>query len=345
MKKIIPILIICFVLPVLALTLSACKNKSNNILNFYSTYLSTVDDSKMLITASLPDRFENDKIKKVGFNYSNELNEKISNITAFSYTKTLYEVALDDALGPMYLYSNSLIEAKLSKKQVNSLYEKLDDLQNNIISTAEKLNTVENTQNNETALQNLMKFYSSFEDTITVASNLSGEISRIYFNKVLINSNPNYSTKTNQNIDLESVAISTKNRLIYYKSIYVDVYFKTKIVGHNIPLYIINGNSIPTYEPYEYFKNTTYSTIFSESAESYRNELYNLAISLFEIQLYFDSEYQKYQTAINKINYHLIDQDNPLEIGYKNIVDKFSSSNGILYASFNIIKNILNYCY
>ena len=75
-----------------ALNLALTDLTNNNI---YSTGIATYIDLLMNDTSL---EFETREQ-----NLNALLNEKISNITAFSYTKTLYEVALDDALGPMYL--------------------------------------------------------------------------------------------------------------------------------------------------------------------------------------------------------------------------------------------------
>ena len=345
--------LICFILTLLilptTLLLTGCKDKeSRSMLDFYSNYLKIADSSQYLETQPLDPSFNaSSSIKKVGFAYSPDLQDKIANIQVFTHINDLYNKMLDDAMGPTYLFSASLISAKIKQEEKSQLYSNLDQLKEALLEIANRVGDLERTQDSQTALQNLNKLFKSYEPAINVATKISSQISSIYYSRILNTPNPNYIEMDIGHIDLNSIASRTLNRLVYYKSIFVDIFYQTQIKGYDIPQQLINGSYNQNYTPYSTFKDAIYSSSqLNLDLEDYRTELVAYARSLYLIQNDFDSEYLNFKNSASQINYCTVNNDSTeYAKGHKKVIDKFISENGLAYSTSQIIKTILDICY
>lgn len=347
MKKLYSLLLILFILPTV-FVFTACEDTKNySMLEFYNTYLAISEESEYLTKTAMPEKFQTENTQIVDFVYSEDLSRKISTISAYSYIDSLYNTMLDDAMGPTYLYGNSLSQAKnLSNSDKEYLYTQLETLKSNYKEIAIRLGDLERTQNSQTASASLAKLYASYEDTILTAINLSSKISSIFYNKIMEVPNVNYIDMDENKINLEEVVIRTLNRLAYYKLAYVDIYFETKILGCDIPNKIINSIFNSVYEPYETMKNKVYSHTIKSDIETKRKQIVELARTLYNLQTVFEDEYSKYQSSCEKIVYGKVDsKSTALEIGHKQIIDAFAGAGGIAYQSYLTVKEILDLCY
>lgn len=347
MKKFYAILLIFVISPFLLLFSSCDKKNEYLVTDFYNTYLSISEESELLTKIAMPEKFQTTNTQIVSFVYSSELSTKMSTINSFSYIETLYNTMLDDAMGPVYLYGNMLINARnLSDNDAEYLFNQLFTLKRNYIEIATRLGDLERCQDISTASTSLEKLYSSYENAIKTAINLSSKISSIYYNQIMQNPNVNYITIHDNKINLEDVAVRTLNRLVYYKLVYVNIYLETQIIGCNIPHKIVSGTFNSYYQPYNDLKDKVYSTVTKQNIEDNRQQIIDLARTLYSIQLNFETEYQLYQYACDKIIYGRIDEkSNPTDIGYKQLIDSFISENGIAYQSYLTISEILDLCY
>lgn len=347
MKKFYSLLLILFILPTIFIFSACDKEKEYSMIGFYDTYLDISNESELLTTTAMPEKFQTENTKIVTFVYSEDLSKKISTISSYSYIDSLYNTMLDDAMGPTYLYGNSLHLAKnLSNNDKKELYEILDNLKSDYKEIATRLGDLEHNQNSFTANASLTKLYTSYENAILTAIKLSSKISSIFYNKIMEIPNVNYIEMDTNKINLEEIAIRTLNRLVYYKLVYVDIYLETQIIGYNIPNKIITYTFNSTYEPYEAMKNKTYSNVIKSDIENYRLEIVDLARTLYQIQLDFENEYDTYHNSCEKITYGNIDeQSSTSELAHKQIIDKFIGENGITYQSYITVNQILSLCY
>ena len=347
MKKVYSILLILFILPTIFIFCGCQDKETRDIKSFYSNYLAISEQHELLTKKATPARFLTSTEEVVGFKYSSDLNAKISTIPAYSYINSLYNTMLDDALGPMYLYGNMLAKTKISDKDNKYLYSKLDILKTNFVEIASRVGDLERNQNTSVvASASLSKLYTSYEQAIVTAIDISSKISSIYYNKIMINPNMNYTIMNEDEINLEEIAIKTLNRLTYYKMVYVDVFLQTQILGYDIPNQIINGTYNSGYEPYEVTKNKLYSNTVKQDIENNRKDIVELAKTLYNIQLHFETEYNNYITATKNITYSKVNKDsNSTELAYKQIIDTFSNTNGIAYYSYLTVNKILTLCY
>lgn len=343
MKKLFSaILLICLILPIICLT--GCEDKEKRtILEFYSNYLNIEKSSVHLTTKLVDSRFHaQNELKQVTFTYSAGLENLISTNNAYSYIN-IYNNMLDDAMGPMFLYSSKLSSDHISQGDKKDLYEKLDKLASSYTETANRFGDLERTLNDSTALQNLANVYSSYEKLLKSATNLSATISSLYYDSIMLDSNIDYSKVKSENLNLTSLAIKTFDKLVYYNSVYVDIYLETKIIGFDTPQKIISGTFNAEYAPYKNLNTSIYSSETKENIEISRNKLHELATTLYYLQNDFNTEYQKYKVATNAIDYCAINSESSIkEQGYKQFIDQFAGENGIAYASYETIKSILD---
>lgn len=326
---------------------TSCNTKNYSMMEFYSKYLAISEESDFLTKSAMPEKFKTENKQIVSFVYSDNLSEKISTIPAFSYIDSLYNTMLNDAMGPTYLYGNMLYNAhSLSNKDKEYLYNQLTNLKHNYIQIATRLGDLERGQDTATANASLMKLYDSYEDAIQTAINISSKISSIFYNQIMNSPNVNYIDIAENNINLSEVAFRTLNRLTYYKLVYVDIFLETQILGCDVSTKIVSGTFNSSYKPYDELKNKVYSNVINPDIENNRSQIVDLARTLYNIQLVFEQEYNKYQTSCEKIVYGKVDnKSSATDIGHKQIIDSFIETNGIAYQSYLTVTQILDLCY
>jgi len=337
------ILTLSLIVALSCFSFSACKKKEDkDITQLYTTYLNIANSSTKLSTIETD---VNPSVLKLDFVYSNELKSKISNPnTAYAYIDNFYNQMLDDAIAPTLLYSTMLTDKNTTRTERVELYNKLEILKTNYLETSKRLSDLENSLNNSTVNQILVKLFSSYNPLIDSAVDLSSNISNIYFNKVVKNANPSFTNNTN----LESIALNTKNRLAYYKSMYVDIFLNTQITNYDVPQKIVDNPTTLnlSYTPYTTLKNSYFKSEINSNLEDNREKLIELANNLHLIQIEIDKEYKIYRETLEKIDYSTIDnRSSNTELGYKQLIDQFSYEGGIAYKSFYCINEILKICY
>lgn len=351
MKKILVSILLCLI-SLSTIIFTGCGDvEKRKIANFYSAYLAIADNSQNLTTSAIPAKFNSINSKKcVNFVYSDTLLSAMSE-SPYKEIDLLYNNLLHDVMGPTYLYSSALIEAKISKKERVSLFKKLDEVGAGYINVAQRVGDLErileeNTTDKEISLVALENLYSSYEGLLDSATKLSKQIYYIYFNRVMKDANPDYSSKNDASINLNDLAISTLNKKVYYLSVYADIYLHLEIIGKNAPTLIVNKNFNLGYLPYDSLSQKSYSGSCKANIETNRTEIIKNARALQLLQNDFEKKYTEYQESISKITYNQISSSStPKEQGYKDIVDGFTSSTGIVYTSYTLLTNILDLCF
>lgn len=351
MKKLLSIfIVIALICPVFLLT--GCKKEEKRpLIEFYNNYLAIVEQHENLNKTAVPERFNTSStIFKVGFKYSVELQQRMADSSSsYAYLDNYYNLMLDDAMAPTYLFAPTMFNIntdKISESEKTYIYKKLDQLESCYIETASRVGDVEKTlTNTATSHENLKKLFTSYEKLIQTACELSIKISDIYFNKTLIN---NLNLKSGEEKNLTNLATYAKTRFMYYKTLYLDIYVNTCLVNNDVPNKILNNTTNSpfdvVYYPYTSIKNinfTTQKTNLSSTADS----ILSLSQTLYNIEQVLDDEFNKYDSAISKINYHYVNNSNINENTQKLIVDKFINENGIVYESYNTITQLLDLCY
>ena len=348
MKK-LTLISLALIIAISTVLCCGCKKKEElKIIDFYPTYLEIANSSEQLTTSSIPTRFNSPNMKKcVSFVYSTELLEAMSN-SPYKEIDTIYNTLLDDIMGPVYLYAESLVEAKISKNEKHELFSKLENIKTGYIEVAQRFGDLERILKESNALDDisivaLTNLYASYESLLDNATKLSKQVYSIYFNRVLANSNPDYLSQNINEIDLEDLATLALNKKIYFLSVYADIYLHLEIIGKNVPNQIIAKTFNAEYLPYKTLSNKSYKKSLLLNIEENRNVIVENAIALQLIQTDFDKFYTNYQKAISKIIYSQVNSSSSkIEQGYKQIVDSFTSNNGIVFNSLKVLINILD---
>lgn len=345
MKKLITLVLSIILISSCCLFSSCKKEPDKDITKLYASYLAIADSASNLTSIET----SNPQILKIDFIYSDNLNSKISNnSTAYSYIESFYNQMLEDAILPTLQYSSMLSQENTTKSERLELFNKLEVVKSNYIETAKRLKDLENALSTSTTNEILIKLFNSYAPLIDSAVSLSMQISDIYFNKIAINSNPSYLNLNINNVNLEQIALNAKNKLLLYKTIYVDVFLNTKIHNYDIPQKIVENPTTfaISYTPYTTLKNSNFNQEISANLEEKREELVQLANNLHLIENELWKEYKNYRTSLSKIEYAKINERSSLEeLGYKQLVDQFCYEGGIAYKSFYCINKILTSCY
>lgn len=347
MKKHVCLILAVFVF-VVSLTFVGCKNdEKRKAENLYNNYLDISISSPRLKEEKLNSKFINsENVYFVKFNFSDELQQKINTSSPYNKITTFYDDLLENISAPIVMYGKNFSSSNIDKQDTKTLYNQLDNLRSAYLDTATILGDLEATLNEPTlAENNLKQLFYSYETLIYKASILSNKVASLYFNKVMQNPNPNYLSMDDSKIDLNDIAFRTLNKLFYYNYIYTDIYVNVYIRGNTVPDKLINSSTLPSYTPYNTINNTNYSNTLKD-LESNREQIINLAKSMYLIQKDFDKMYQNYHTAIEKITYMLVDDNSSIKkLGYKNTIDEFISPGGISYASFDTLTTLLDLCF
>lgn len=360
MKKVLCLLLTICLLPISALVLSACGEKDRELKNFYTAYTQIADNNEYLTLNPINDDYGlNIQADKIEINYAKnaELSALVENSSKqYKQIKYFYQKVLDNTLSPMYFYGKSLSQhKKLSKKQVEKLYARLDDLADGYSSInyycGILISSLKSTTDDDINYTYLRKLFAEFENTIEQASLLSRLVSDIYFNQVLKNSNLNYGTKGSYeeltDADLSAIADSIKKRVYYYKSVYANVFNELYINQNDLGEKITSGLNVDTltYAPYNYIANIeSLSTKSPEALRANKQAIYSNIVSLYQIQLQIDEDYEQFEQSKQKVVYAKLSSTSSAEDkNHGTAVDHFAY--GIAMDSYQVLKQLITVLY
>ena len=356
MRKFLCSILICLLTALACVGISGCKEK-RNIKDFYNTYKQIAETSQNLALIEATDTYQlNTNSYKIDIDYtlSPKLQTLVEDSTSkYYYLKYFYQQLLDDSLAPLYFFGESISANKnISEKNTEKLFKNLDVLKTdyeNIDYYLGILITSMSTNNDDVNLSYLKKLFSQYEQAITTASKLSATVCDVYFNTVWTNSNIDYSSKAYNELtdtDLNLIAMSTRARMYYYKTVYANIYNQLHIRGSELSDKLVLGTaSIPEYTPYTFI--STINDIESKSTESLRNNkqaIYNNIISLYNIQGNLELAYQHFNNSCSKITYLKLTESSSLDdINHGKIISSFA--NGIVVDSYEILSNLVELLY
>lgn len=358
MKRFLCLLLVICMLPISAIFLTSCK-KDSDISTFYSSFESIADENKYLKRVPMLSSYSfNNGWVKINFDYSKspELSSLVDNpSTKYYQIKHFYQAELDNCLYAVCSFGIPISKSKeISQKECNALFDKLNDLKQEYSSMdyyfnilASSLKSTTNESINQTYLK---KLFDQYERTIEKASILSALVSQLYFNKVLTNSNPNFTRNSYENLtdsDLVTIIDYVRKRQYYYVSIYADIYNELYINGCDLGDKIINGldtNSL-IYTPYNYISGKTgflpSSTDELEKARSNKKIIYENAVSLYHIQNQFEKDYKYFKQIKEEVVYTKVNSTSSVyEKNCKALIDQFAY--GIAFDSYQVLKNLID---
>ena len=339
-----------------AFLLSGCNNKNHDVKNFYTDYKNIASTASNLFLDDADNTYGlNVTAYKIDVNYS--LCPTLSSLvedsnTPYYYLKYFYQQLLDDTLSPVQFYGEAISNSKkVSDSQGKQLFKCLEDVKEDyedidyyigILMTS--LNATNDTTIN---LSCLKRVFSQYEEALDSANKLSNIVSTIYFNKVLSNSNFDYSSKPYTSLteaDLTRITIDTRTKMYYYKSVYANAYYQLYVREGNLAETLSSSASatLPNYKPYTYIKNITSLNAKPMSAlTEHLQAIHSNAVSLFNLQKTFDVAYKHFNTATENVALlDLTSASTDNEINYGKIIVKFSD--GIANDSCEILNNLID---
>lgn len=327
------------------------KNLSND---FYS--VAAEEDDDIIVK-------DDNKIK---FDYSkyvyNQETYVVNAITTYDVYKnlnnynTLYENIMSFAFNFVELCSNN--EVEIEKEIKNSLENKLTELKSAIKDVAIctdlfagilKTTSDEVKATDSTCLHRFETLLTSYEKLFEKATYFNAELSNVYFNHLLTNSNPNVSDVTAAAFDVSVVVNNLNARKHWQISNLSTAFAEMYINGSNIAHEIIEGGSInlnPT--GFEYSTLVSSISVLIDEAEAIQvaggeNKLafYQASKKAYSAQEMINNDNAKYISACKNVKYAIVEAEDTtsVELLSVEIIDAYSD---LLLAYNNVLIEMLN---
>jgi hypothetical protein len=358
MKKFLCFILLLTLLPIGCFAFTACKN-SYNLKDFYESYKKIDNECPHLILDPIIDTYaasSNSFKLNIDYIQSPTLSGLVEDTTTeYYYLKYFYQQLLDDSLAPLYFFGEKISNSKkVSDSETKELFEKLKDLENSYKDidyyTGALISSLKSVNEESVNLSYLKKLFERYEVAIVKAGALSAVINNIYFNKLISNSNIDYSAKTYDQLgdaDLTTISMNLRSRMYYYKSVYANIYTQLYIRDANLADNLIyESMPLPVYQPYTYISGV--NELQTKPIDNLRNskqDIYNNIVSLYTIQNNFGEAYKQFNTATNKIVYNNINPNtsSQTDLNYAKIIEQFA--NGIAVDSCEILNNLIDLLY
>lgn len=349
MKRQISFLIMVLMLLPIALVFVACgKDKSYNLNHLKSDYNKIAD--------------ENNNVQiiegKLQFVYS----DNVQNLQTKPYNALHdYNLVLNNLMSFTNDYIVTCSNNTLTKdaKLKNNVRKSLKDFENSVKRVNSNVNTFSEivdivTENNKdlksaSCLIRYENLLVAYDELFESASNLNNVISKLYFNYVLNEKNPNVSEISLENFDSTLVINKLKGKISYLKSLLSESFVEMYIDGGNLAKKIASEEIEFDINKYQYKQNIEsisrnfdeISAISKINGSVSKQDFYLYAVQAYNIQEMIFNDVDKFITAVNKVNYSIV-KSNPAATAYENLCVKIIESNQKLVADYtNVLSNML----
>lgn len=376
-KKILSfILVAIFILPVI-FVFSSCKDaKETRTLTEFNVHFNEVLNKTDGITGQdlTGEVGANEKnLKSLQFVYSENLiqilatSEGGTTFKKYYFLNHFYNRMLDSALSFLYAYTPTCLtsEKNIDEIYIANLYQNLDLFVKNLKQTISAKETLEDSINMDLShadsgvcIAKLSALYLSYEKTIQSACDLSFAMSKIYFEKIAIDSENSLLTANfNEEVVRLRAADYVKAKYFYYKLLYTQIFFKVNVENADLSTKIKRGeyltendlSTLSAYEPFNYV-STLGIKIISEadtnSLQANAADLKSYIMALFNAQFNIDKQIGYFNTATNKISYYSLktaENKTDEQYAFVNYIDLFLQE--VYNGSYSILKELLSICF
>ena len=324
MKRKILNLIIALVILCGGFAFSACGDghvgyQLVNLATDYRTYVGSIQNIKLGDTKnSNTITFNYDSYVSNGSSYlSNKINDTSAN-NPYAYINSYYNVIFDNSLTFVYNYidicSNSTIQAPSSlrnetKASLDQFYNALKRTSGNVEAVADQ---IRQDKSLDIRLEGLNNLFDSYTDLYKSAFKLSNNLTDIYYNYAINDSNPNYSTVALDNYDSSKTLVLLKSRVRQHISEMTEKYFDMYINGSSISSAFVYSSSavagiLSNFNKYSSVLFNVQDDIDNLSqdlnASQEKKNFLDLAISMHNYQTILDNSAAIYKQAANDIVY------------------------------------------
>ncbi len=307
------------------------------------------------------------QVLRLGFDKGALLDGVISTNSKYAFIDSLYTEVLNDALDFVYNYAHICmpINMSISKSENSKLYRIFDDFCDSAVALASAYDDLEQglemscaggvpNADNIICISRLESLYECYEQTISLACDLSSQLSAIYFSKV---SNLDFVNKDfSQNATLNLCAHAMRSKAIYFKMLYTNVFFKANIQDRGLASAIVAGDistvsdldSLSAFEPWDFLAKTELDFDFDAmSMNANYATLKRLTLAFLTNEDFFIKKFNEFDENIQKINYFGIKQNDDTYDAYDVCVaENVDFFIGQYYNdNYQLLKNILEIIY
>lgn len=332
MKKRVLSLILCLFLIPGALIFTACGDDDDYNLANLSTDFYAIASNYETLNLTIDNEFEFDYSN---FVYQDEqyFTDAINTTVPYSYLGSYYNSLFSNSMAFVYDYINVCSTDSIDAPQnlKNELKQNLDDLNYalrtvdadiNMVADRLRFNLNSNTEiTNESCMSRLKNLFDSYDELFASAYALTDTLAEIYFDYALNDANPNFYEQSLDEFNALSVTSNLNAKLKLQISnlteIYTELYLGGGIVSTAYTTQV--GGAFASLEE-------NYSTYMAQVAEinksfdpsiasaingstSLKQNFYNLAIELYNIQSALYNDVDVYKRACEDIVYTVIIDD------------------------------------
>lgn len=370
MKKFLSVLFVMIMC--VPLCLAGCgeksseKRKFNALLTHFNAFV-TQADSIHGDDISAEVNSTTHQVLRLAFDKGALLDDVISANAKYAFIDSLYTEVLNDALDFVYNYAHICmpINMSISNSENSELYSIFDDFCDSAVTLATAYDDLEQglemscvggvpNADNIICISRLESLYECYEQTISLACDLSNQLSVIYFSKV---SNLDFVNKDfSQNATLNLCAHAMRSKAIYFKMIYTNVFFKANIAGSGLADAIVSGDitsvsdlgSLSAFEPWDFLANIELDFDFdSMSMTANYATLKRLTLVFLANEDFFIKKFNEFDENIQKIDYFGIKQNKNLYDAYDvRVAENVDLFIGQYYDdNYQLLKDILEIIY
>ncbi len=351
-------LMLCLVILSGSFVFTACKkDEGYSLANLYEDYSRIVENH-----ANLSLNEDNEIV----FEYSNftsqnvkYFNSAISN-APYSRLKDFYNPILTYSLNFVSNYIETCANAKLDvdkstredlKSALDEFESALNSTYNQTVNVADVLKTGGDIYTN-VHMTRLSNLFESYENLYMACFNLGRELSNIYFSYAISNANPNYSLQTLNEFDAYRVTLNLRSRISNQIANLTENYVQQNVRG--LKLYqTFTTDESSSYQDiltgYDDFSadvetiNIEFSTTLGGyiNSSNKKEEFYNSAIELYNIQSNLDNLTDAYALACNEIVYSKIIVDSNATDYQKACAKIIEDYTALINENTTALKNIL----
>lgn len=370
MKKFLSILFVMIMCVPLCLAGCGAQSKENRKFNALLTHFNdfvTNTDSIHGDDISAEVNSTTMQVLRLAFDKGALLDDVISTNAKYTFIDSLYTAVLDDALDFVYNYAYICmpINMSISKSENNKLYSIFDDFCDSAVALASAYDDLEQglemscvggvpNADNIICTSRLRNLYERYEQTISLACDLSNQLSAIYFSKV---SNLDFVNKDfSLNATLNLCAHAMRSKAVYFKMLYTNVFFKANIQNSGLASAIVAGDvsdvsdldDLSAFEPWDFLANLDLDFDFDNvSMNANYAMLKKSTLAFLENEDFFINKFNEFDKNIQRINYFDIKQNEYLyqthDVRVAENIDLFI---GQYYNdNYKLLKNILEIIY
>lgn len=321
-RKSILCLILCLLLIPGALIFSACRdNGGYQLSNLSSDFKKIANQYENLnLTSDAKLEFDYSIYTYQGEQY---FTNAINSTKPYNYIANFYNKLFDNSLSFVYEYidicSTNELDVKKDKRELieynlQEFNSSVKTVSTNISLVAEIMRfNINDDILDSTCMNRLKNLFDSYDNLFQSAYNLTRTLSDIYFNYALTNSNYDYSSVNLEQFDATSLTNNLKSKIKMQISNLTQSYIERYVKGGELSSSFTNidtnfGSTDSNFDEYllnvstidrEFNSSIGESINFSASKQNF----YEAAIKLYNLQTILNNEYEIYNQACNDIIY------------------------------------------